>query len=58
MDDAWEVARKAGIEEYIRKLPMGMHTFISEGSGGISGGRRQRILIARAIATRGQYPNV
>jgi ABC-type bacteriocin/lantibiotic exporter with double-glycine peptidase domain len=29
---------------------MGMHTMISEGSGGISGGQRQRIMIARAIA--------
>ena len=31
---------------------MGMHTFITEGSGGISGGQRQRILIARAIAQK------
>ena len=31
---------------------MGMHTMISEGSGGISGGQRQRIMIARAIAPK------
>jgi ABC-type bacteriocin/lantibiotic exporter with double-glycine peptidase domain len=40
----------AGIADDIRKMPMGMHTMISEGSGGISGGQRQRIMIARAIA--------
>ena len=31
-------------------MPMGMQTMISEGSGGISGGQRQRLMIARAIA--------
>ena len=49
MDIAWEAAEKAGIAEDIHSMPMGMHTFISEGSGGISGGQKQRLLIARAI---------
>ena len=42
----------AGIAEDIRRMPMGMHTVISEGSGGISGGQRQRLMIARAIAPK------
>lgn len=52
MDEAFEAAEKAGIAEDIRRMPMGMHTMISEGSGGISGGQRQRLMIARAIAPK------
>jgi len=50
LDDAWAAAEKAGIADDIRAMPMGMHTLISEGQGGISGGQRQRLMIARAIA--------
>lgn len=50
--DAWDAAEKAGIAEDIRRMPMGMNTIISEGSGGISGGQRQRLMIARAIAPK------
>jgi NHLM bacteriocin system ABC transporter ATP-binding protein len=52
MDDAWQAAELAGIAEDIRAMPMGMHTMISEGSGGISGGQRQRLMIARAIVSK------
>ena len=52
MDDAWEAAELAGIAEDIRRMPMGMHTIISEGSGGVSGGQRQRLMIARAVAPK------
>lgn len=52
IDDAWEAAELAGIADDIRRMPMGMHTLISEGSGGVSGGQRQRLMIARAIASK------
>ena len=52
MDQAWEAAEMAGIADDIRRMPMGMHTLISEGSGGVSGGQRQRLMIARAIAPK------
>ena len=49
LDDAWEAAELAGIDEDIKNMPMGMNTIISEGQGGISGGQKQRLLIARAV---------
>ena len=54
LDDAWEAAKIAGIDEDIKAMPMGMHTVISEGSGGISGGQKQRLMIARAIISKPQ----
>ena len=52
MDDAWEAAHMAGLDKDIESFPMGMHTLISEGSGGISGGQKQRLMIARALITK------
>lgn len=52
MDAAWEAAEMAGIADDIRHMPMGMFTLVSEGQGGISGGQRQRLMIARAIAPK------
>jgi NHLM bacteriocin system ABC transporter ATP-binding protein len=49
LDDAWEAARMAGMEEDIKQMPMEMHTVVSEGAGTFSGGQRQRLMIARAI---------
>jgi NHLM bacteriocin system ABC transporter ATP-binding protein len=52
IDDAWEAARLAGLEDDIHRMPMGMHTHISPGAATFSGGQRQRLMIARAIVTR------
>jgi NHLM bacteriocin system ABC transporter ATP-binding protein len=52
MDDAWEAARMAGLEEDIIFMPMGMQTVVNEGGSTLSGGQRQRLLIARAIASK------
>ncbi|HEX2210129.1 MAG TPA: NHLP bacteriocin export ABC transporter permease/ATPase subunit, partial [Longimicrobium sp.] len=52
LDDAWEAARMAGLDEDIRRMPMGMHTMVSDGGGTLSGGQRQRLMIARAIVNR------
>lgn len=52
INDAWEAAEMAGLAEDIREMPMGMFTVISEGGTTISGGQRQRLLIARALVNR------
>ena len=52
LKEAWEAAETAGIAQDIRDMPMGMQTVISEGQGGISGGQKQRLMIARAIAPK------
>jgi NHLM bacteriocin system ABC transporter ATP-binding protein len=52
LEDAWEAARMAGLDEDIKKMPMGMHTVVSDGGGTLSGGQRQRLMIARAIVGR------
>ena len=52
MEEAWDVAEMSGLAEDIRSMPMGMHTVLQEGRGGISGGQRQRLMIARALAQK------
>lgn len=52
IDDAWAAAKMVGLDEDITRMPMGMHTVVSEGSSTLSGGQRQRIMIARAIVRK------
>lgn len=51
-DEAWEALRLACLEDDVRRLPMGLHTMVSEGGGGFSGGQKQRLLIARALISK------
>lgn len=50
-EDVWEAIRRAGLTEDIERMPMGIHTMVTEG-GSLSGGQSQRLMIARAIVSR------
>lgn len=51
LDEAWKAAEIASIADDIRAMPMGMHTVVGEGGSGFSGGQKQRLMIARAVAS-------
>ncbi len=45
------IAKWAGADEFIGKLPQGYDTMVEERGANLSGGQRQRIAIARALTT-------
>lgn len=47
--EAWDALEKAGLAEDVRNMPMQLETMLGENGAGISGGQRQRLLIARAM---------
>ncbi len=49
LEEAWEAAALAGLAQDIEAMPMGMHTILSDGGGTVSGGQRQRLMIAQAL---------
>jgi ATP-binding cassette subfamily C protein len=49
-DDAWAAAEKVGLADDIRALPMGMRTLVGDNAVTFSGGQRQRLVLACAIA--------
>jgi ATP-binding cassette, subfamily B, bacterial CvaB/MchF/RaxB len=55
-DAAWveECARVASVSDDIEAMPMGYHTLIGDMGTSISGGQKQRLLLARALYKRPQ----
>lgn len=53
-EEAWEALRMANMEQDVKRMPMGLHTVVVEGSAGFSGGQKQRLLIARALIGKPQ----
>jgi len=51
-EEAWAAAEAAGLADDIRAMPLGMQTILSDDAVTISGGQKQRLLIARVIAQK------
>ncbi|MER6166938.1 NHLP bacteriocin export ABC transporter permease/ATPase subunit [Streptomyces violaceorubidus] len=50
-EEAMAAAEMAGLAQDIKRMPMGLHTIVA-GSGAVSGGQRQRLMIAQALIRR------
>lgn len=55
IDEVVEVARIAGANEFIEKLPQGFDTPLDENASNLSGGQKQRLAIARALLSQPRY---
>jgi ATP-binding cassette subfamily B multidrug efflux pump len=51
-DDVWQAARTAQAVPFIRAKDGGLQASVSQGGSDVSGGQRQRLAIARALAMR------
>lgn len=51
-ETAWRVLEQVALADEVRRLPMGLHTLVTDGLGTLSAGQAQRLLIARALAAR------
>ncbi|WP_406012202.1 ATP-binding cassette domain-containing protein [Streptomyces sp. NBC_00984] len=52
VEQVWEAAAMAGLDEDIHRMPMGLNSLLSFGGGALSVGQRQRVLIARALISK------
>ncbi|WP_354637293.1 NHLP bacteriocin export ABC transporter permease/ATPase subunit [Kitasatospora camelliae] len=52
LEEAWAAAEMAGLAEDVKRMPMGMHTVLSDSGATVSGGQRQRLMIAQALIRR------
>ena len=52
MAEAGKAAEIAGIANDIRRMPLQMNTPLADGGKGVSGGQKQRLMIARAIVSK------
>jgi ATP-binding cassette, subfamily B, multidrug efflux pump len=51
-DELWAALRVAQAESFVRDLPDGLESPVTQGGANLSGGQRQRLAIARALVKR------
>ncbi|HSF98260.1 MAG TPA: ABC transporter ATP-binding protein [Ornithinibacter sp.] len=51
-DELWQALRVAQAEDFVRAMPDGIESAITQGGTNVSGGQRQRIAIARALVSK------
>ena len=51
-EEVQDYARRAGADEFIRRMEEGYDTLVGERGVGLSGGQKQRLSLARALAIR------
>ncbi len=51
-ESLWQALEAAQAADFVRQNPKGLDAKVAEGGGGFSGGQRQRLTIARALARR------
>lgn len=54
-EDILTVSKAAGVHDFVARHPMGYDAQVGEGGGGLSGGQRQAVALARAML---MHPNV
>ncbi len=55
LEEVKEAARSADAHEFIRKLPGQYNTYLEEAGNGLSGGEKQRIVLARAFLKKSDF---
>lgn len=55
LDEVKEAAKKADAHDFIRKLPGQYGTYLEEAGNGLSGGEKQRLVLARALLKNSDF---
>ncbi|HMA48829.1 MAG TPA: ATP-binding cassette domain-containing protein [Magnetospirillaceae bacterium] len=52
IEEAWAAAEQADVADDIKAMPMGMHTVLKASRSGVSAGQQQKLILARAFASK------
>jgi len=52
IEEAWAAAEQADVAGDIKAMPMGMHTVLKASRSGVSAGQQQKLIVARALASK------